>query len=164
MSCKKLFADQFSAAFDEENWFAPLTASIKGLTSEQAMWTEGSSNHSILQIITHLIFWNERYLQRFTGGSVPEMKGDNDSTFIGKDNSDEKWKNAREKLNKVMNDLKDAINNADESKLESSPFKDSSDSWYSVIANINIHNAYHTGQIVYIRKLQGSWSDEYGVK
>ena len=34
--------------------------------------------------------------------------------------------------------------------------KDSNDPWYSVIANINIHNAYHI-QTVYIRKLQGSW-------
>jgi hypothetical protein len=27
-----------------------------------------------------------------------------------------------------------------------------------------MHNAYHIGQIVYIRKLQGSWDPEKGVK
>ena len=28
-------------------------------------------------------------------------------------------------------------------------------SWYSNLAHISTHNAYHTGQIIYIRKLQG---------
>jgi uncharacterized damage-inducible protein DinB len=36
--------------------------------------------------------------------------------------------------------------------------------WYSAIAHIGTHNAYHTGQIIYIRKLQGSWNPEKGVK
>jgi hypothetical protein len=32
------------------------------------------------------------------------------------------------------------------------------------IANICTHNAYHIGQIVYVRKLQGSWNPDKGVK
>jgi hypothetical protein len=30
--------------------------------------------------------------------------------------------------------------------------------------SICTHNAYHVGQIVYVRKLQGSWNPEKGVK
>ncbi|MEP6937737.1 MAG: hypothetical protein ABI871_06680, partial [Chthoniobacterales bacterium] len=29
---------------------------------------------------------------------------------------------------------------------------------------ISTHNAYHTGQILYVRKLQGSWNPANGVK
>jgi hypothetical protein len=29
---------------------------------------------------------------------------------------------------------------------------------------IEAHNAYHIGQIVYLRKLQGSWNPDKGVK
>ncbi len=36
--------------------------------------------------------------------------------------------------------------------------------WASEIAHIGTHNAYHIGQIVYIRRLQGSWDAEKGVK
>ena len=32
------------------------------------------------------------------------------------------------------------------------------------IARIGTHNAYHVGQIVFVRKLQGSWNPEKGVK
>ena len=36
--------------------------------------------------------------------------------------------------------------------------------WYSDIAHICTHNAYHIGQIVYVRKEQGSWDPAKGVK
>ncbi len=32
------------------------------------------------------------------------------------------------------------------------------------IAHVGMHNAYHIGQIIYIRRLQGSWNPEKGVK
>jgi len=30
------------------------------------------------------------------------------------------------------------------------------------ISHISTHNAYHTGQILYVRKLQGSWNPANG--
>lgn len=155
MTTKELFLDQYSACYDVENWFVPLTRAIDGLTMEQATWNDGDSSHSILQLVHHLIFWNERYLLRFKELPLTEMeKSEEDLTFeIDITN----WDSTLQKLNEVFSGLRDAFRNASEEKLQSSPFKDSADPWYSVIANINIHNAYHIGQIVYIRKLQGSW-------
>jgi hypothetical protein len=37
---------------------------------------------------------------------------------------------------------------------------DTKQSWYSTIAHISTHNAYHTGQIIFIRKQQGSGTDK----
>jgi hypothetical protein len=34
----------------------------------------------------------------------------------------------------------------------------------SLIAHVGTHNAYHLGEIVYVRKLQGSWDASKGVK
>lgn len=48
-----------------------------------------------------------------------------------------------------------AIQSADEQKLQS---------WYPIIARITTHNAYHIGQIIYVRKLQGVWNPDNGVK
>ena len=36
--------------------------------------------------------------------------------------------------------------------------------WYSTIAHIGTHNAYHVGQILYIRKMKGWWDENNGVK
>ena len=54
-----------------------------------------------------------------------------------------------------MTDWEKAIEAAEDQKLQS---------WYSTIAHISAHNAYHTGQILYIRKQQGSWDAAKGVK
>ena len=32
--------------------------------------------------------------------------------------------------------------------------------WWEVLANVTTHNAYHIGQIIYIRKLQRSFDNE----
>ena len=155
MTTKELLLNQFDACYDTENWFVPLTKAVDGLTMEQAQWNNGSSNHSILQLVHHLIFWNERYLLRFKELPLPPVKeSDIDPTFEMELNG---WDSTLKKLNEVFSGLRDVFKNATEEKLQSSPFKDSNDPWYSVIANINIHNSYHIGQIVYIRKLQGSW-------
>ena len=157
MSCKNLFIDQFSANLDEENWYPPLNKVLQGLTAEQAAWHNESSNHSIIQLVQHLIYWNERYLLRFTEKPVPPaIESEVDPTF---DVSTGDWDETKKKLFEVLNDLRISLNEANEDKLQSSPFEDSSDPWYSVFANINIHNAYHLGQIVCIRKLQGSWKN-----
>lgn len=55
----------------------------------------------------------------------------------------------------ILTALEKAIETADEATLKE---------LYPTIANISTHNAYHTGQIIYQRKLQGSWDPEKGVK
>jgi hypothetical protein len=65
------------------------------------------------------------------------------------------WESAVKKLNEVLSDFRNEIKNASEEKLESKPIKESNDDWYKIISNMNIHLAYHTGQIIFVRKLQG---------
>ena len=60
-----------------------------------------------------------------------------------------------ERLNSVMKAWEEAVQTADDSKLKESA---------SQIAHIGAHNAYHLGQIIYIRKMQGSWNPAKGVK
>jgi len=50
-----------------------------------------------------------------------------------------------EQLDEVLSAWEKEIKNADETKLKD---------WYESIANMNTHNAYHTGQIIFLRKLQ----------
>ncbi|WP_194842013.1 hypothetical protein [Gracilibacillus salitolerans] len=38
------------------------------------------------------------------------------------------------------------------------------DKWAPVLAHLTIHITYHTGQILYIRKLQGMWNPKDGVE
>ena len=165
MTPKQLLIEQFSSCYDEAGWFVPLMTALNGLTPEQAAWQDKNSTNSIWQLVNHLIYWNSRYLNRFNDIPNPDEKSDNDSTFEGERTSgtDEEWKETVGQLNTVMSEWKGALNEADETKLESKPIKDSESSWYSYVGLIITHNAYHIGQIVTIRKQKGSWDPKKGV-
>ena len=165
MEAKQLLIEQFIACYNEPNWFVPLTTAIDGLTAEHAAWKSRASNNSIWQITNHLIFWNRRYLNRFKSIPNPEVKGDNNTTFEGEmtSGSQSDWANTKKQLNDVMDEWKAALQEADNNTLGKIPKDLTEGVWYSYIALINIHNAYHTGQIVTIRKEQGSWDEAKGV-
>jgi uncharacterized damage-inducible protein DinB len=146
-SLKSVLLEQLKTTHDKENWFAPVNKALAGVTAEQATWTDGSGNHSIGQLANHLLFWNERQLQKFQGEKVAPFSGNNDETFNSF--SKEQWAETVKKLNDVLSGIEKAVQEADDASLKE---------WAETIANISAHNAYHTGQIIYVRKLQKSWN------
>ncbi len=153
-SLKEVLLTQLKTTHNKKEWFVPANIAVEGLTPEQAMWRDKSGNHSVGQLGRHLIFWNDRELTKFKGGKPAEFSGNNEETFP---NSFDKnsWAETVKKLDQVLSDWESAIEAADEAKLKE---------WYTTIANISTHNAYHTGQIIFVRKLQGSWDANKGVK
>jgi len=150
---KTILLEQLHTTHDVKDWFVPVNIALEGLTPEQAKWKDGSGNHSIGQLASHLIFWNLQQLNKFKNLPQPTFDGNNDETFNSFDNNN--WKATVQKLDSVLTAIEKAVEASDDAKLQK---------WYNTIAHINTHNAYHTGQIIYIRKLQGSWDPEKGVK
>ena len=150
---KSILLEQLKTTHNQKEWFVPANTAVEGLTPEQASWRDGKGNHSIGQLANHLVFWNQEELTKFKGEPPVKFDGNNDETFNNFDTK--KWNATVQQLDRVLTDWEKAVEAADEKKLES---------WYSIIAHIGTHNAYHIGQIIYIRKLQGSWDPEKGVK
>ena len=150
---KGILLEQLRTTHNQKEWFVPANTAVEGLTPEQASWQDGKGNHSIGQLANHLVFWNQEELAKFKGEPPVKFSGDNNETFNNFDSK--KWAATVQQLDQVLTDWEKAVEAADDKKLES---------WYSIIAHIGTHNAYHVGQIIYIRKLQGSWDPEKGVK
>jgi hypothetical protein len=153
LTLKKVLLNQLKTTHNKEDWFAPLNIAIDGLTPEQANWKEKGADHSIAELTTHIIFWNQDQLSKFLKQPEPKFSGDNNETFKSVDK--DSWPATVKKADSVLINWENAIEGADEKKLEA---------WYEIIGHISTHNAYHTGQIVYIRKVQGSWNPAKGVK
>ena len=152
-SLKTVLVEQLKTTHNKKDWFVPVNVALEGLTAEQAMWKDGSGNHSCGQLAYHLLFWNERQVANFRGDKEAAFSGNNDETFNSFDKNS--WTTIVARLDNVLTDLEKIVEAADETKLKS---------WAPTIANISTHNAYHTGQIIFVRKLQGSWDPEKGVK
>jgi hypothetical protein len=52
---------------------------------------------------------------------------------------------------------------ADEEKFRQIYYEEHQTSWAEVVGMMNAHHAHHGGQIVILRKLQGSWDASKGV-
>jgi uncharacterized damage-inducible protein DinB len=144
--------EQLRTTHDKEDWFVPANIAVAGLTAEQAKWSPGKGQHSVGQLAYHLWFWDERALEQFNGVKPAAFSGNNDETF---DNfSAAQWDDLVKKLNQVMSDWEKAVEAADDKKLADNA---------SLIAHIGAHNAYHIGQIIYVRKLEGAWDPSKGV-
>jgi DinB family protein len=138
---------------DNKDWFVPAMVAVKGLTAEQANWKDGKGNHSVGQLTYHLLFWNKRNLMNLKGEKAGQFSGNNDETF---DNFDaKKWEDTVKELDSVMTEMEKWVETADEEKLQKAA---------QLFANISTHNAYHVGQIIYVRKEQGSWDPNNGIR
>ncbi|HWC17987.1 MAG TPA: DinB family protein [Terriglobales bacterium] len=144
---------ELRSTHNSEEWFVPANIAVKGLTAEQASWTDGKGNHSVGQLAYHLVFWNRQSLAKLKGETPEKFGGNNEETF---DKFDSKtWNETVQQLDQVLIDLEKWIETADETKLKESA---------NTFTHISTHNAYHIGQIIYVRKEQGSWDPKNGVK
>ena len=150
---RSVLLEQFQTTWNHEDWFVPVHQALEGLSAKQAMWKPSDSSHSVGQLAYHLLFWNKQSLDKFNGKAPASFDGNNNETFTAF--TEASWAATVQQLDDVMKQWETAIGDADEAKLQS---------WYSTIAHISTHNAYHTGQILYIRKLAGNWDPAKGVK
>ena len=149
---KSILLEQLRSTHNKAEWFVPANTAVEGLTAEQASWTDGKGNHSVGQLVYHIVYWDRRSLQKFKGEPQEKFDGNNDETFTKFDTKT--WNDTVQQLDDVMKELEKWVETADEAKLKEAA---------QVFTHISTHNAYHIGEIIYVRKEQGSWDPKNGV-
>jgi hypothetical protein len=147
---KSILLQELRETHNQKNWFVSGKEAMGGMTPEQAAWTDGK-NHSVGQLAQHLVFWNSQSLAQFRG-EHPAQPGDNNETFKF---DPKQWDSIIKQFDDVMTKLEDVVSSADDAKLQKLA---------PTVARIAQHNAYHIGEIVMVRKAQGSWNPDTGVK
>lgn len=156
MSRIKLLTSQMDNRYDIEHWFVPLTQALQGLSAEQAAWKPNAGVHSIWALVNHLTFWNDHELRRLRGDNDPADAIDNDSTFEPGNGDESAWQQALVALHTVDADLRAVVAAMADADLDQVRGLNGTP-WDESLGDLVMHDAHHTGQILYIRKLQGSW-------
>lgn len=142
-------------AMDTEDWSPPLGAALEGVNAELALWkAQGESGNSIWENVNHLTYYKERLLAKLTGKQGPPTLEGNDDTFTVTESGEEAWGKAVERLKKAHAGLREVIEALGEGAYE---WGGSGHAPGEEVMSLILHDAYHTGQIVLLRKLQGSW-------
>ena len=124
VTLKQMILNQLKTTHNKEEWFVPLNVAIEGITPEQANWKEKGADHSIAELTTHIIFWNEKELKKFMDLPEDKFSGNNEETFSAVDKNT--WPAIVKKADSLMLSWEKAIEAADETKLsvsELSEFK-----------------------------------------
>ena len=151
---KSVLLEQLKTTHTVKDWFVPANIAVAGLTAEQANWKDKSDNHSHCHADHAFNFLDQN------NHSINSMgKSRIHSVAITKKPLRRLPKKpgpaAVKELDEVLSQLEQAVQRADETQLKT---------FYSTLAHIGTHNAYHVGQIIYIRKMKGWWKEENGVK
>jgi uncharacterized damage-inducible protein DinB len=162
MSVKQTLLEQFNVCFETNGWFVAVKNAIAGVTAEHASWKPEGTDNSIIGLLSHMNYYNNAYLMRFMGQEFEYKISDNNETFT-QTASDDDWRTEAERFEQITTGWRSAIESADGSRFDEMAPPRHESSWATIIANINAHSAHHGGQIVLIRKLQGSWDSGKGV-
>lgn len=151
MDAKSILTEQFDACYNQSAWFASAKSALENLSADEAFWKPSHEIHSVAEIINHLNFYNQKHLRRFKGEDVKRTETEIAETFLYEIAD---WNKILSEFTEIMSEWKNLLESADDEKLSE---------FSSIIAHINIHNAYHIGQIVIVRKSHGNWKSEQGV-
>jgi uncharacterized damage-inducible protein DinB len=161
MSTKAILLEQFTTSYQENGWFVALKNAIDGVTAAQSVWRIDGLDHSIRESVIHIIYWNERWLNRYRGEKLAADKDEISETFLSEAEPD--WDAEKAKLFEVMDAWQGELENISEEKLNEQVSATYEEPWYVPLAHQNVHNAYHISQIVVARKLQKAWDPGKGV-
>lgn len=164
MAINGLVKRQLSNSYDTNGWFVAVKNALDGVDVELACWKPADADiNCIWETLAHLTYYNFAYLQRFKGIDFKYDVASNDETFSVGEYNEVEWQAEIARFDSVMSDFRILIDASDESKFSEPVSAEDQTKWATLILNIAAHNAYHSGQIMLIRKLRGAWDRTKGV-
>lgn len=154
---KTVLLNQLLANANDRSWYVTFEEAVEGLSEQEADWKPDSSSHSISQIIQHLIYWNKVWILRYKRANVESLhtfENNNDSFNMRMGRS---FTELKQELLDVLLQWQELLTEEQlDASVEGFPVEAE---WWALIGNVATHNAYHIGQIAYIRKMDKTGSN-----
>lgn len=152
---REVILDQFMANANDPSWYISFIEATDGINEKEAFWKPDTNSHSVAEIVQHLIYWNRTWQIRY-------KQSDFNSVQTVKENAETFSLPDKISFNELRNELLGILLHwqkliKDNPNLSSSVVNFPVEAkWGELLGNAITHNAYHIGQIVYIRKMNKS--------
>lgn len=146
----KRFRKQLKVHYNGDPWIdITINKTLRSITAKQAAMKIGELN-SIWQIVNHMISWRKALFGRIK--DKPVSHPTDNYIWEVKDTSPAAWKKTIAQYDRSQKEISAFIAKQNDSLFEKvSPA--SGYSYYELAQSITIHDTYHLGQIVIIKKL-----------
>lgn len=147
-----LIVGQLKDAYEGEPWFGRSIKEILNEIDETIVFEKPDGQHSILELLWHMITWKEFALSRLKNDQTPvEYFEKNDWREL--DHFDRTlWQQGLQQFAKLHNELIEVIQQQKDEIL-SQRVGDRKYDFRKLVYGIIQHDIYHLGQIVYIKKM-----------
>ncbi|MNI06473.1 DinB superfamily protein [compost metagenome] len=154
VQAREVLSNQLLANANDPSWYVTFEESVQGLSEEEAAWKADEDSNSIAELVQHLLYWNQTWQTRYREASIqaiPSVESNNHTFVVPQGIS---FEQLQKKLLEVLLAWQSLLT---EAQLAEDVQEFPGSQWWEIIGNVTTHNAYHIGQIVFIRKLQKSW-------
>ena len=148
----KMYAAQLNENFAGEPWFGRNIQAILKEINEDIASQKPNGQHSILELLYHMINWRLFTINRLEKSSAT-VKSFEENDWQVLDHQDKSlWQKGIEQLNDTQQRLLNLINTMKDEDLQS-PVHERDYENRTLINGIIQHDIYHLGQIAYIKKM-----------
>ena len=147
MTDRELLLKTWDETWNSPTWFPSWKQAFAGLTPQQAAWKPAPKRNSIWQNLNHIAFWRETVVNRLAGKPPSEDEVNRKNFEEPSEMTDAAWTAAQKRFEDAHNGIRKAMADTN------TP----AEKFHYLLA----HDAYHMGQIMYVRALQGLPAIEY---
>ncbi len=148
----KMYAAQLNENFSGEPWFGRSIQAILGEINESIACQKPSGQHSILELLYHMINWRLFTINRLEN-SPSTVKAFEENDWQVLDHRDTGlWQKGIEELNITQQKLLNLLKTMNVEELQN-PVHERDYENRTLINGIIQHDIYHLGQIAYIKKI-----------
>jgi uncharacterized damage-inducible protein DinB len=143
---------QLQESFNGDPWFGRNAEKLLGEVTEAIAFQQPNGQHSIAELVCHMINWREFVISRFIKDESNDLHYFEANDWRQLDNSDPSlWQQGLVKLNETQELLLNILREQPDSILEKN-VEERTYNFRNLLNGIVQHDIYHLGQIAYLVK------------
>ena len=148
-----LFAEQLKDVYNGEPWFGRSVDEILKETDEGVVFEKPGNQHSILELLWHMITWKEFTLSRLRDDPDKSLHYFENIDWRTLDHSDKSlWQQGLQHFAALHNELVEVMQQQKD-ELLSKKINERNYDFRKLLNGVVQHDIYHLGQIAYLKKL-----------
>ncbi len=145
-----IIISQLKDAYEGDPWFGRNAKELLSEVDEQTAFTKPNSQHSILELVWHIVTWREFTIDRMQPEKTVDYFEELDWRELDHNNKT-LWPQGLQRLQETQDRLVSLLKQSDDSILEQ-PVKEKTYTFRKLLHGLVQHDIYHLGQIAFINK------------